>query len=130
MKVNDLVPVNVGAGVVAQAKITEVNVEDSTVTLIIPATKVVMAYSTQLAPEAVAPKPEPTVETLITGVDRASGESAAVVETIAPTSEVTNTGVETGPIETDKPTEPEKPVQPEPVEKPDAGGVDVSTSTE
>lgn len=114
MKVNDLVPVNVGAGVVAQAKITEVDAENSTVTLIIPATKVVMAYSTQLAPEAVAPKPEPTVETIITGVDRTEGgEAAPVVETIAPTQ-----AVETGPIETPKPEEPAKEVPAEPVEKP------------
>ena len=120
MKVNDLVPVNVGAGVVAQAKITEVDAENSTVTLIIPATKVVMAYSTQLAPEAVAPKPEPTVETIITGVDRASGEAAPVVENIDSASPVVESPVETGPIETPKPVEPEKPVEPaQPVEKPE-----------
>lgn len=115
MKIGDLVPVNIGAGVVAQAKITEVDTENSTVTLIIPATKAVMAYSTQLAPEATAPKPEPTTETIITGVDRASGEVAPVVENTAPVE--TLDGVTNGPIETPKPAPneetPTEPVKPE-----------------
>ena len=102
MKVNDLVPVNVGAGVVAQAKITEVDAENSTVTLIIPATKVVMAYSTQLAPEATAPKTEPTTETIITGVDRVSGEAAPVENSVS-ASPVENTDSENPVTETNTP---------------------------
>lgn len=77
MKVNDTVPVTIAGQVVAQAQVEAL--DDSTATLVFPATRVVMAVRTELTYET----PEtPDVETIITGVDRP--ESAPVVE--APTS--------------------------------------------
>lgn len=64
MKVNDKVPVTIGGQVVAQANIKEVG--DGQVTLVVPATLVVMATRTELS----APEPvEVETETIITGVE-------------------------------------------------------------
>lgn len=53
MKVGDTVAVNIGASTVANAKIVELG--DGTATLVIPATKVVMAVRTELDTTPVAP---------------------------------------------------------------------------
>lgn len=106
MNVNDLIPVNIAGDVVAQAKVTEIDKEKNTVTMIVPATKVVMGLRVELdtAPPVAE---EPTTQTIITGVDRydgegnlipgastsAPGESAPVV---APVENATNGETPTG----------------------------------
>lgn len=75
MKVGDKVPVNIGGHTVAQAEVREM--DSGTATLVVPATLVVMGVRTELTD---LPRVEQTTETIITGVDRASGESAPVVE--------------------------------------------------
>lgn len=75
MKIGDKVPVTIAGQTVAQATIKET--ADGTATLVVPATLVVMATRTELAYEA--PNAEPERETIITGVDRASGEESAPV---------------------------------------------------
>jgi len=74
MKIGDKIPVTIAGQTVAQAAVKEVG--DGTVTLVVPATLVVMATRTELAHDAPS---EPETETVITGVDRASGEESAPV---------------------------------------------------
>lgn len=71
MKVNDTVPVTIAGQTVANATVRELG--DGTATLVVPATLVVMATRTELTVET--PQVDPTAaETIITGVDRTSGE--------------------------------------------------------
>lgn len=84
MKTGDTVPVTVAGQVVAQAAVVEL--DKNTATLIVPATRVVMAVRTELAVEE--PKEEGP-STLITGVDRVDGDGN-VVETATQGGEVTN----------------------------------------
>lgn len=93
MKVGDPVAVNIAGDVVAQAKIESVDEVARTVTMVIPATRVVMGLKVELdtAPPVAE---EPSKQVIITGVDRvdsegniieggstsAPGESATVVE--------------------------------------------------
>lgn len=74
MKIGDKIPVTIAGQTVAQAAVKEVG--DGTVTLVVPATLVVMATRTELAHDAPS---EPETETVITGVDRAEGEQSAPV---------------------------------------------------
>lgn len=77
MKVNDTVPVTIAGQTVANATVRELG--DGTATLVVPATLVVMATRTELTVEA--PVVDDTApETIITGVDRTSGENEAPVE--------------------------------------------------
>lgn len=99
MKIGDKVPVNIAGDVAGQAEVTAVDMETRQVTLVIPATRVIMALKVELD-SAPAPVEEPTTQTIITGVDRydaegnlipggstsAPGESATVVES-APNTE-------------------------------------------
>jgi hypothetical protein len=78
MKVGDVQPVTIAGQVVAQARVSEIG--EGTVTFIVPGTKVVMATRVELAE---APREEPAVETIITGVDRPND---AVVEAPVPAS--------------------------------------------
>lgn len=93
MKVGDKVPVNIAGDVAGQAVVTAVDMETRQVTLVIPATRVIMALKVELD-SAPAPVEEPSKQVIITGVDRVDsegnviegastdspGESAAVVE--------------------------------------------------
>lgn len=81
MKVGDKVPVNIGMHVVAQAEVKNVNTKDSTATLVVPATLVVMGVRTELTD---LPSTEPATETIISGVEAPNEpvESAAVGETL------------------------------------------------
>lgn len=99
MKVGETVPVNIGAGVVAQAKITGVDTENSTVTMEIPATRVVMGYKVQL--ETAPPVAEPEgAHSVITGVDRVDAEGNVIgAETRDVPSESAAQGVENPPAE-------------------------------
>lgn len=92
MKVGETVPVQIGTGVVAQAKI--VLMEDGIATLEFPATRVQMSYVTQLAPEAVAPVEEAGTQTIITGIDRVDNEG----NIIDSTSAVPVQAVESAPV--------------------------------
>lgn len=109
MKINDKIPVTIGGQVVAQANVKEVS--EGQVTLVVPATLVVMATRTELSvPEPV----EPEIETVITGVEQAgqaevpaevpdiategTEQSAPVVESTAPAEPVeANTEVAEAP---------------------------------
>lgn len=79
MKRGDKVPVTIAGQTVANAEVRETG--DGTVTLIVPATMVVMATKTELAIETPAPASE--TESQILGVERRSGDpvSAPVGET-------------------------------------------------
>lgn len=70
MKRGDKVPVTIAGQTVANAEVRETG--DGTVTLIVPATMVVMATRTELAVETPAPVSES--ESQILGVERTSGE--------------------------------------------------------
>lgn len=86
MKVGDKVPVTIAGQVVAQASIKETG--DGTATLVVPATLVVMATRTELAVET-PPEDTTGTETVITGVERTSGEpvESAVVGEPQPISD-------------------------------------------
>jgi hypothetical protein len=81
MKKDDVINVDIAGHRVAGGKVKEIDHEAGTVTIDVPATRVVMAFSTQLAPEVTAP-PRQTQEHAILGT-----------ETDAPTSAVAPTEV-------------------------------------
>lgn len=81
MKVGETVDVTIAGQVVAQAKVVELGAE--TTTLIVPATQVVMAVSTQLS---AAPAPEQSKQVIIDGVDRVDGQGN-VIEAEPPVAE-------------------------------------------
>lgn len=94
MKVGDVVPVTIAGQTVAQAKVVEL--DSATVTLIVPATQVVMAVRTELD---TAPVEESSKQVIIDGVERRAENEEVVVpeqpvvqETPAP--EVVETPVE------------------------------------
>lgn len=96
MKRGDKIPVNISNDVVAQAEVVEIDETNRTVTLIVPATRVVMGLRVELD----TTPPEPTGEgaaVVVTGVDRLDGEGNVVstdngaVET--PQPEATQTSV-------------------------------------
>lgn len=105
MKKGDQIPVNIAGDVVAQATIERVDLEANTVTMVFPATRVVMALRTEIDTTPAEPvETEPATQTIITGVDRvdaqgniiegkSTGEPAPVVES-APVSG--NEGVAAG----------------------------------
>lgn len=105
MKVGDTFPVTVAGHVVAQARVAELTREKAT--LVVPGTVVVMAVNTSLAGKAPS---DSTTETIVTGVDRQTGDNTTVVESGAPletgdtapetTDTSTTTTVETAPVET------------------------------
>lgn len=99
MKVGDSVAVTIAGQVVANATVKEM--ADGTATLIVPATRVVMAVRTELAYEAPVVQ-EQTTETIITGVDRPEAvEAASVVQNVeTANSEVATTDVATVTEET------------------------------
>lgn len=75
MKRGDKIPVTIAGQTVANAEVREVG--DGQVTLVVPGTLVVMATRTEIAYEAPT-QPERETETVITGVDRSSGETVDV----------------------------------------------------
>lgn len=79
MKIGDKVPVQIGPHQVAMAEVKEIDAKESTATLVVPATLVVMGYRTELTD---LPTVEPTTETVVLGVDKPA-ESAAVEGTVA-----------------------------------------------
>lgn len=107
MKVGDTFPVTVAGHVVAQARVAELTREKAT--LVVPGTVVVMAVNTSLAGKAPS---DSTTETIVTGVDRQTGDNTTVVESGAPlgdtapqgasaeTTDTTTATVETAPVET------------------------------
>ena len=103
MKVGDTFPVTVAGHIVAQARVAELTREKAT--LVVPGTVVVMAVNTSLAGKAPS---DSTTETIVTGVDRQTGDNTTVVESGAPleatapetTDTSTTTTVETAPVET------------------------------
>lgn len=82
MKVGDTVPVNIANDVVAQAKIVEVDREKNQATMIVPATRVVMALKVEL--DTTPTQSEPEKEVIITGVDRVDGDGNVVSSESAP----------------------------------------------
>jgi hypothetical protein len=80
VKVGDKVPVTLAGHTVAQATVRELG--DGTAVLVVPATQVTMAVRTELD---AAPAPVKETETVITGVDRAEGGTAASTETVETT---------------------------------------------
>lgn len=111
MKKGDKIPVNIAGDVVAQATIESVDETARTVTMVVPATRVVMALRVELdtTPPAVEDK---EVQTIITGVDRVDADgnviagasvdapggiaSASVGETTNTSQTGTNEGTPTG----------------------------------
>lgn len=89
MKRGETVPVTIAGQVVAQAKVVEL--DEATVTLIVPATQVVMAVRTELD---TAPVEEPSKQVIIDGVDRATPEVETPVVQETPVPEVVETPVE------------------------------------
>ena len=77
MKTGDTVPVTIAGDTVAQAKVTEIDKDNNTVTLIVPATRVVMGLRVEID-SAPAPVEEPAKQTIITGVDRVDGEGNVI----------------------------------------------------
>ena len=81
MKIGDIFPVTIAGQTVANAKVVELDKDSAT--LIVPATKVVMAIRTEFA----SPEPvEPNKEVIITGVDRVDSDGN-VIES-SPDSEI------------------------------------------
>lgn len=125
MKIGDKVPVNIAGDVAGHAEVTAVDMETRQVTLVIPATRVIMALKVELD-SAPAPVEESNVQTIITGVDRydsegnlipggstsAPGESAPVVETSqnaeTPEGTATQTAI-TAPVPVEAPVEVQAP---------------------
>lgn len=77
MKTGDTIPVTIAGDVVAQAKVTQIDKDANTVTLIVPATKVVMGLRVEID-TAPAPVEEPTKQTIITGVDRVDAQGNVI----------------------------------------------------
>lgn len=119
MKVSDRFPVTLAGQTVAQAEVIEI--DQGTVTLLIPGTKVVMETRTELA----APTPvEPESETIITGVDGPADNSAepaatpdATVPPVQPTAPEPVPAPEPSPAPEPTPTPDPAPAPPV-VEKP------------
>ena len=123
MKVGDVIPVTIGGHTVTNATVRELG--DGTATLVVPGTLVVMATRTTLDDAPVVPS-EPEKETIITGVDRASGgdtiepqtQEAPVEESTQPstaapsevrTAEAVATNDGAGPTEPEAPSGEPKP---------------------
>jgi len=109
MKVGEAVEVNIGQAVVQQGKIVEIDTESSTATIVIPATKVVMSFKTQLDTTATAENTGN--EHVILGVEsRDEGISTPVQEAVPVAQPVETPAVEStdeaAPVEekTDEPT--------------------------
>lgn len=102
MKVGDKFPVTVANQEVAQAEVKEIG--EGTATLIVPATRVVMATKTELTVAPVAA--EPAVQTIIDGVDRVSAPETQEVPVAAPV----NTEQAPAPVENQVAQTPETPV--------------------
>jgi hypothetical protein len=84
MKQGDTVPVTIAGQTVAQASVKELG--EGTVTLIVPATMVVMEVSTQIAPPTAAPVESDVV---IIGVEDGKVESGTIsAENIGATDEI------------------------------------------
>jgi hypothetical protein len=79
MKVGDGVPVTIANDVVAQARVVEIDREGNTATMIVPATRVVMALKVEL--DTTPTVTEPEKEVIITGVDRVDGEGNVIGST-------------------------------------------------
>lgn len=77
MKVGENIPVTIAGQVVANATITELS--DGTATLVVPATRVVMATQTSLAVE----EPSQESETVILGVEQRDAEPQREAEQAA-----------------------------------------------
>lgn len=117
MKVGDNVPVTLAGHVVAQARVSELG--DGKAVLVIPGTQVTMAVRTELD---AAPAPQRDTETIVTGVDRAEGDTAATDETQTEAPKETQNIEATGAAEA---------VTPDPadnVTSPDAGGTETQVA--
>lgn len=110
MKVGESVAVTIAGQVVAQAKIVELGTD--TVTLIVPATQVVMAVEAQITtPEPV----EPSKQVIIDSVSRreptpVADESAPVgenptIDVGVPTIDADTTNVDAAEVVSDEPSE-------------------------
>lgn len=114
MKQGDKFPVTIAGQTIAEATVKDVG--DGQVTLVVPGTIVVMATATSIAPEAVVPENTTPVEpaskeTIITGVDRVSGDT--VDETPIPEPPVvTDPGENATVVETPSVQSVEEPVNP------------------
>lgn len=86
MKVGDKHPVTIAGQVVAEAEVKEL--EGETVTLVVPATRVVMAVQTQLAE---APQVAPETQTIVIGTEGPDGNTdvaqAPAVEATPPAAQ-------------------------------------------
>jgi hypothetical protein len=112
LKKGDKVPVTIAGDVATQAVVESVDMDSRRATLVIPATRVVMALRVEIdsAPQ-VAAEPESNKQTIITGVDRVDNEGniiegASTGEPVA--SESATVGgnseiAESGAVETPQP---------------------------
>jgi hypothetical protein len=94
MKKDDIVAVDISGQKVQDGKVKSVDWENGQVTIVIPATEVVMAFRTQLDPAATAPKSETTHHAIL-GTEQSSPESAVV----PPAPEVSETVTPVAPVE-------------------------------
>lgn len=109
MNVGEKVDVLIGGSVVAQAEVKEVG--DGTATLIVPATRVVMAVRTELAPE-VGPDNSSGTQTIIDEVVRTPVENAgdaAPVEQNSVTSAAPDTSEQSKVITSSSVPKPNEP---------------------
>lgn len=120
MKRGDKIPVTIAGQTVANAEVREVG--DGQVTLVVPGTLVVMATRTEIAYEAPT-QPERETETVITGVDRSSGETVDVETAPAQSATVGETNDQ--PSETTPPSTTETPAAEE-VAVPTADGTETA----
>lgn len=107
MKVGDTEAVNIKGDVVAEAKVVEIDRDNNTVTLIVPATKVVMGLRLEIDTTPATPDESGTGHVLI-GTEDVSGKTVDAttthvesVETAAPVAETAadvTTGVEAASI--------------------------------
>lgn len=74
MKKGDKVPVTIAGDVAAQAVVESVDMDTRQATLVIPATRVIMALRVEIDSAPQVAETEPAKQTIITGVDRVDSE--------------------------------------------------------
>lgn len=77
MKKGDKVPVSIAGDVVAQATVESIDSTANTVTMVFPATRVVMGLRVEIDTAPVATE-EPQTQTIITGVDRVNSDGEII----------------------------------------------------
>lgn len=78
MKKGDKVPVTIAGDVAAQAVVESVDMDTRQATLVIPATRVIMALRVEIDSAPQVAETEPAKQTIITGVDRVDSEGNVI----------------------------------------------------